>query len=104
MNETVTLILVGVVGAALGAIFFGGLWWTVRKGVSSPRPALWFLGSMVLRMSIVLTGFYFFGSGNWKRLLACLLGFIIARFIVVRLTRTPVKHRNSQLKETSHAP
>jgi F1F0 ATPase subunit 2 len=21
----------------LGAIFFGGLWWTVRKGLSSPR-------------------------------------------------------------------
>jgi F1F0 ATPase subunit 2 len=23
----------------LGVIFFGGLWWTVRKGLSSKRPA-----------------------------------------------------------------
>ena len=37
-------------GLVLGAIFFGGLWWTVRKGLSSQQPALWFLGSMLLRM------------------------------------------------------
>jgi len=87
MNETLTLILAGVAGVALGAIFFGGLWWTVRKGVPSPRPALWFFGSMVLRMGIILAGFYFVGGGQWERLLACLLGFIVARFIVMRLTR-----------------
>ena len=44
--------------ALLGAIFFGGLWWTVRKGVASRRPALWFLGSLLLRTSIALAGFY----------------------------------------------
>jgi len=65
MNETLMLVLAGVTGFVLGAVFFGGLWWTVRKGVSSPRPALWFFGSMLLRMSIVLVGFYFIGSGHW---------------------------------------
>ena len=59
MNETLTLVLALVTGVLLGAIFFGGLWWTVRKGVSSERPALWFLGSLLLRTSITLTGFYF---------------------------------------------
>ena len=29
------------------------------QGVSSQRPALWFLGSLLLRMSIALAGFYF---------------------------------------------
>ena len=48
-------------------------------------------------MSIVLAGFYFVGRGHWERLLVCLLGFVIARFIVMRLTRTPVEH--SQLPE-----
>ncbi len=44
MNETLTWVLAGVAGLLLGAIFFGGLWWTVRKGASSRRSALWFFG------------------------------------------------------------
>ena len=104
MNETLMLAVAGVTGLVLGAIFFGGLWWTVSKGVLSPRPALWFLGSTVLRMSIVLAGFYFIGRGHWDRMLACLLGFVIARFLVMRFTRTPVEHNNSEVKEASHAP
>jgi F1F0 ATPase subunit 2 len=104
MNETLTMTLALGAGGALGAIFFGGLWWTVHKGVSSPRPAFWFLGSSLLRMSIVLIGFYFVGRGDWKRLITCLLGFVIARFIVMRLTRTPIEHPHSKAKEGSHAP
>lgn len=104
MNETLTLALAWVAGGLLGALFFGGLWWTVRQGVSSPRPALWFFVSLLLRMSIALAGLYFVGRGHWERLVACLLGFIIARFIVMRLTRTPVANDNSRSKEASHAP
>ena len=104
MNETLLLILAGLAGAALGAIFFGGLWWTVRKGVSSPRPALWFFGSLLARISIVMAGFYFVGSGQWERLVAALLGFIVARLIVMRLTRVPVENSHRPAKEASHAP
>ena len=74
MNETLTLVLAWTAGAALGAIFFGGLWWTVRKGVSSEQPALWFFGSLLLRMGIALAGFYFVAGGHWERLLVCLAG------------------------------
>ena len=104
MNNVLFLVLALVVGLLLGAIFFGGLWWTVRKGVFSKSPALWFLGSMVLRMGIVLAGFYFIGHGDGQRLVVCLLGFIIARIIVMRLTRTPIEHGNTQVKEVNHAP
>ena len=104
MNEWLILAVAAAVGLLLGAIFFGGLWWTVRNGVSSKHPALWFLGSMLLRMGIVLLGFYIVGRGNWQRLVACLLGFIIARFIVMRLTRTPVEHPGLTVKEAPHAP
>ena len=104
MNEMLSLALAGVAGLLLGAIFFGGLWWTVRKGVSSKRPALWFFGSLVLRMSIALAGFYFVGRGHWERLVACLLGFIIARFIVTRLTCPTVEHHGPPAMEASHAP
>ena len=87
MNETLTLILAWGAGLVLGAIFFGGLWWTVRKGVSFERPALWFFGSLLLRTSITLTGFYFASRGDWQRLLVCLLGFVMARLVATRLTR-----------------
>ena len=92
-------------GALLGAFFFGGLWWTVQKGVTSERPALWFLGSLLLRTGMILAGFYFVSQGHWSRLVACLLGFLIARVIVVkRLTRAPAEEQTPLEKETSHAP
>jgi F1F0 ATPase subunit 2 len=103
MNETLTLVLAWMAGGALGAIFFGGLWWTVRKGISSPSPALWFLGSMLLRMSIALTGFYFVGRGQWDRLLVCLIGFVMARLVVMWLTRTS-REQNGATQKESHAP
>ena len=104
MNESSILVVALAAGLLLGAVFFGGLWWTVRKGVSSKRPAHWFLWSFLLRMSLVLVGFYFAGRGDWRRLMACLLGFIIARFCAMRLTRTPVEHSHFPAKEASHAP
>ena len=102
MNETLTLALAWVAGAVLGAVFFGGLWWTLRKGVASQQPALWFFCSLMLRMSIVLPGFYFIGRGHWQRLLLCLLGFITARLAVTWLTRPSVGNHPAQ--EASHAP
>ena len=104
MNEVLFLVPPLAAGLVLGAFFFGGLWWTVIRGVSSPRPALWFIGSMLLRMSITLAGFYFAGRENWERWLLCLLGFILARFVVKWLTRPPVEHHTSRAPETPHAP
>ena len=40
MTETLGLVQAGMVGALVGAIFFGGLWQTVRRAVSSTQPAL----------------------------------------------------------------
>jgi len=104
MNETVILVLVGGAGVLLGVFFFGGLWWTVRRGVSSNRPALWFLGSLLLRNSIVLAGIYFVSGDRWDGLLACLLGFVIARPIVTRFAGPPVEHHNFPAKEAGHTP
>jgi F1F0 ATPase subunit 2 len=103
MNESVSLMDALIAGVLLGTMFFGGLWWTVRQGVSAKRPALWFLGSLLLRTGIVLAGFYFVASGHWERLLLCLLGFVIAHFTVTRLTGPPVGHHNSPAKEAGHA-
>jgi F1F0 ATPase subunit 2 len=104
MSELLFLALALAAGLALGAVFFGALWWTVRQGISSRWTAVWFFGSMLLRMGMVLVGFYFVGRGDWKRLVACLFGFVIARFIVTRLTRTRIETPASIAKEADHAP
>ena len=103
MNETLMLALAWVAGGGLGAVFFGGLWWTVRKGVSSKQPALWFFASLLVRMSIALVGFYFVGRGHWERLVVCLLGFILARLAVSWLTRSSREHHMHPAPETNHA-
>lgn len=104
MNEAWSLAPSLVAGILLGGMFFGGLWWTVRKGVASRRPALWFFGSLVLRMSLTLAGFYFVAGGHWERLLVCLLGFVTARLVVTRLGRPPVEWRSAPAKEECHEP
>jgi F1F0 ATPase subunit 2 len=104
MNETVTLLLASLAGLLLGGIFFGGLWWTVRKGVSAKWPAMLFLGSLLLRTAVAVAGFYVVGAGHWQRLLVCLLGFVIARFIVTRLVGLPAEHLDAPAKEVGHAP
>jgi F1F0 ATPase subunit 2 len=79
MNEVSVLMLALFGGASLGAFFFGALWWTVRRGLSSKIPAVWFLSSLSLRTSVAVAGFYFLSHGDWRNLLACLLGFLAAR-------------------------
>jgi len=103
MNETLSLAPHLAAGVLLGAIFYGGLWLTVRKGVTSKRPALWFLGSMLLRSFIALAGFYFVSDGHWQSLLACLVGFVIVRLILTRLTRVDEKP-TGLAREATHAP
>ncbi len=104
MNETLTLVLAGVAGLLLGGFFFGGLWWTVRKGASARRSALWFFGSFVLRTTLVLAGFHLVGRAHWQPLLACLLGFVLARPVVTWLTRSSTQQPIHPATQTRHAP
>jgi len=104
MNEPLTLAWAGVAGVLLGGMFFGGLWWTVRKGVVSSRPALLFVASFVLRTSLALAGFYLVGREAWQLLACCLLGFVVARIIVTWFTRSPTERPDIETAEVRHAP
>jgi len=103
MNEIAILALVLLAGGVIGLFFFGGLWWTVRKGVSAQQPALWFFGSMLLRICVTLAGFYLISNRHLDRLLLCLLGFFLARTIVTRLTKV-AKKPACLAEKVSHAP
>lgn len=103
MNEILNLILALIAGFLLGAIFFGGLWWTVQKGLSSRKSAFWFLGSLLMRTGTAIAGFYFASDGYWERLLICLFGFFVMRHIIVRFTRLPEEDPDQLIKEASNA-
>jgi F1F0 ATPase subunit 2 len=103
MNET---LIAGAGGGAggmvLGAIFFGGLWWTVRKGLSSPRRRC---GSWqpAAADEHCLAGFYLSGDGIGNGCWPCLVGFIMARL------HRDAAHRHAETPtpvatEASHAP
>ena len=84
--EIFPLIVASIAGIGLGVIFFGGLWLTVQKGLKSKFAALWFPSSLLLRSAISLLGFYWVGKDHPERLLICLVGFIVARMLVMRMT------------------
>ncbi len=87
------LALAALGGAALGIVFYGGLYYTIRFGIESKTPAVWFSGSMLLRSTLVLVGFYEISGGNGYRLIACLPGFLLARVVVTR-------ERSAQVSKT----
>jgi F1F0 ATPase subunit 2 len=81
------LIAALAVGMLLGTVFFGGLWWTVRRGLTAAVPAVWFGLSALVRMAVVVCGLYCFARLGFPSLIACLCGLIIARGAVRRFTR-----------------
>jgi len=74
-----------VVGVMLGVLFYGGLWMTVRRLPVTRHPVAMTLGSLVLRMAMVLTGLLLVSRGRWQNVLACLVGLTIGRIAVGRL-------------------
>jgi F1F0 ATPase subunit 2 len=94
MNEFMQLLLAFLEGLLLGVFFFAGLLWTVRRLHSSKQLALLFLGSLLLRTSIVMLGFYFILGDNWLHLVAGVIGFVNARILLTRLTRPAVELKN----------
>lgn len=86
MSELIRLLPAFATGVILGMIFFGGLWLTVKYGLRAKKTVLIFTGSFIIRMAIILLGFYYVGANSWQKMLVCLLGFLMARFVITRIT------------------
>lgn len=72
-------------GLALGAFFFGGLLWTVRRLPGARAPGLLIGGSLLVRMAPVIGGFLLLARvGSAPAAGAGLLGFLVARLAVSR--------------------
>jgi len=88
------LVVAFVAGIAIGAAYFAALWWTVRDLHHARRPAARLTASTVVRLALVVGAFWLVMNGESRRLLACLAGFITARFVAMRI----VRHSSSQTR------
>lgn len=80
-------IVISVVsGCLLGIIYFGGLWYTVKRIPDLPGRKMYVLiiSSFIVRTFFVLLGFYFLLSFHWAYLLLAFLAFILTRQVVLR--------------------
>jgi F1F0 ATPase subunit 2 len=87
------LVLAFAAGLGLGLFYFGGLWLTVRQLLTSRHPVPLLLVSFAGRTAVAVVGFYFVMGGRWERALACLVGFLVVRFVLtarLRPGRVPV--------------
>lgn len=72
-------------GTGLGTFYFLGLWFTVTRLTSARRPALFVAVSFLLRLNLAVGGFLLIMDGRLERLFAALFGFLVVRFVSVRL-------------------
>ena len=87
MTEVAALLPALALGLMLGALFFGGLWWTVSRSLTARVPAVWFGLSALVRMAVVVSGLYCFARLGWPNLIACLCGLLAARGAVKHFIR-----------------
>ena len=102
MNNMIPMALAFFTGILAGTFCFLGLWFTLQKMNTSKIPALWVLGSFILRTGVTLLAFYYVSMGRWENLLICLGGFIIARFAVMHFTKDIQLNKNVLRKEVNH--
>jgi F1F0 ATPase subunit 2 len=89
------VVLTFAVGAALGWLFYAGLYRTVRELVHARRPALLVGVSLLVRMAVLLAGLWlvlrlgtgWFGGegpgGGWLALVPALLGLLVVRTLLL---------------------
>jgi len=84
-TEILYLVLAFIAGIGLAGLHFAGLWLTISKLATSKHPGVLTMLSLLVRLSLTLTAIYFVMGGHWQRLLACVVGFFIARLVAVRI-------------------
>jgi F1F0 ATPase subunit 2 len=84
MPDALRFVLSLLAGVVLGLIYYGGLWLTVSRLPKTPHPAGLAMASFVGRMAVLLAGIYVVMGTRWEFALACLVGVLVARTVLVR--------------------
>ncbi len=81
-----SLAIAFLAGLGIGLWYFGGLWFTVHRVSTTRYPALFVLGSFVLRVITSVWGLSVAMQGSGARLIAAFLGFIVIRTALASLS------------------
>lgn len=103
MDDVLGMMVVLLMAVLSGLVFFGGLYMTVRWGLTARLPALWFSMSMILRTGFVLGALYLSSAGRWERSLVFGAGFLCARLVFIRLSKV-LKPASLHVREVCDAP
>lgn len=76
-------VVAGLAGILFGVVYFGGLWLTIQKLGQMDRPILLLMGSFIVRLGLVLVGFYLISRGRLELLAVSLVTFFITRFFFI---------------------
>ncbi len=97
MNTQLTLGISLVFGSALGWAHGRALWAAVRHLAGRSRAGPWWLLQPAARLLLLLAGFALVASwGGWRALLGAFAGFQLARVVLLRRMRAPMRQPRSR--------
>jgi F1F0 ATPase subunit 2 len=83
MMDSTSLLLAISTGILAGGLYFAGLWWTVRLLPMLARPLRYAAISFCFRLAALLSIYMAVMQSDWRRMLVCLAGFVLAGCWVV---------------------
>jgi F1F0 ATPase subunit 2 len=82
MLESTQLTVAVIAGAVSSAIYFGGLWLTVKRLAHVRNPLVTYVASFVFRLVALGGGALLALQLGWQYLLAAMVGFLIVRYAI----------------------
>ena len=91
MNAWLISVVAFVAGILLGGLYFGGLWWTLRRITETGGTLWWGLLSFGIRAVLVVGGFALLVPLGWYAPAVALIGFLAARYLWIRRVAPEVR-------------
>jgi len=83
------MVLFGALGMALGAVYFGGLYWNVRLFTAGDG-RLWAVALAALRFALAAVALWLAARHGAPALLAAFAGFLVVRTTLLQIARRHV--------------
>ena len=82
MDESTRIIVSGGAGAIASCVYFGGLWFTVKRLSRSSHPLTLYVASFLIRAALLMCGVFAMLQMGWQQGLAAFVGFLMVRYVL----------------------